>query len=1125
MAVSRYKRNKQKQLMENHWWWHSGMLMILMSAVILITTSNTASANAVPGAELNQLIIIDAFNYTLKDTESILQDPDSFRLNYTKSYLYLNTDSTIQNILLQCKETKPELLSLLKTKWMVNGIIQNDESQTLVVNREQQSGVTEVSCYGSGSRSGAIAAAFFYIVISEPVSEISENSSRSDDVGVELQIQEGLRSHESYTKELSLLFKSQNDNHEISSVANYIYEGHPITLHCELTPSKSDIKENSDTQVQFEFFKNGKLINKDDEEEVYYHYSFQEENMWKQTLTIPSISPEDAGVFSCKAKLLRPEITTPVFLYSDLVLDVKSKPKIIDFPGASQMFKNATDGLYLNCTIESDLSDANVFWKLNGSRLSCEGDNDGFCQMKVINSTSSDASTISLSSSLVVSQVLSSGNYSCIAENEVGNVEETIEISSISERPKIISDIPNRLIRLLNSRIDIPCSTSGIPLPAVTWWKRENLGELKEVVAGTEGIAKLSIPSLNEEEEGEYECVAKDIYGHEDRRIITIVGVKPSMLPVDVQKSTNVTINAGESQTFYCNATIDENILKEAKRTWFKDSNHLEVTNNPTFHNIPYGNTYNHQGQYRCVIETPIDELEIIWNLKVKSSEPKLIKYMNEKVVKSIQGGNISLSCDVSAGLPTPRIEWKKNGTPMNIDESTLLLSQLSSEDQGIYTCSATNEYGSDLIESVVEVLNHTSFKKKPTDTFIESQKTAIFDCVPDADERMNVSSSEIMIEWFKDNVNLNRNGTPLILENVSNFTEGHYECRITTPYDSIRAAWRLIVKGEKPFFISTDPHERTLEGKNVSISCQANGLPLPTISWTRDNLDVVSDRTQQETLGDLTITNVKVEDEGVYICAAENMYGKITTRTNFEVIRKLDKNTVGYNKSSDVTANYKESVVLSCDFSPDPRIKDEVKIGWSRINDRNEKNSIQFNEIKYQRGEEGSLVIHDLSEKDMGIYECVFETPLQQVNEQISLIVEGKAPVIISSMKPIYAMENTPINIVCKVSGVPQPMISWSSDDMFLGPPLVKGEEYENEIIESRVDIKKIKKNQAGVYKCTATNNYGSREKSSKVYVMDKSTVEISQGGYARVRAGERLTLPCKYKGMNITLPSNLIT
>ena len=84
-----------------------------------------------------------------------------------------------------------------------------------------------------------------------------------------------------------MLFKSQNDNHEISSVANYICEGHPITLHCELTPSKSDIKENSDTQVQFEFFKNGKLINKDDEEEVYYHYSFQEENMWKQTLTIP----------------------------------------------------------------------------------------------------------------------------------------------------------------------------------------------------------------------------------------------------------------------------------------------------------------------------------------------------------------------------------------------------------------------------------------------------------------------------------------------------------------------------------------------------------------------------------------------------------------------------------------------------------------------------------------------------------------------------------------------------------------------------------------------------------------------------------------------------------------------
>ena len=104
--ISRHKRSFQMQLMTTNWWWHSGMLMILASSfsIFVLLNPTCASTTAASEIELSQLIAIDAYNYnTIEDEDLILKDQDSFRLNYTKSYLYLSTNSPIHNILLQCK--------------------------------------------------------------------------------------------------------------------------------------------------------------------------------------------------------------------------------------------------------------------------------------------------------------------------------------------------------------------------------------------------------------------------------------------------------------------------------------------------------------------------------------------------------------------------------------------------------------------------------------------------------------------------------------------------------------------------------------------------------------------------------------------------------------------------------------------------------------------------------------------------------------------------------------------------------------------------------------------------------------------------------------------------------------
>ena len=85
-------------------------------------------------------------------------------------------------------------------------------------------------------------------------------------------------------------------------------------------------------------------------------------------------------------------------------------------------------------------------------------------------------------------------------------------------------------------------------------------------------------------------------------------------------------------------------------------------------------------------------------------------------------------------------------------------------------------------------------------------------------------------------------------------------------------------------------------------------------------------------------------------------------------------------------------------------------------------------------------------------------------------------------------------MEIVCNVSAVPNPIISWSVNETVLtDPSSVITESLKDGFVVSRVRFSRIGRDKAGVYKCKASNNYGSREKFSKVYVMERTSVKIS--------------------------------
>ena len=70
-------------------------------------------------------------------------------------------------------------------------------------------------------------------------------------------------------------------------------------------------------------------------------------------------------------------------------------------------------------------------------------------------------------------------------------------------------------------------------------------------------------------------------------------------------------------------------------------------------------------------------------------------------------------------------------------------------------------------------------------------------------------------------------------------------------------------------------------DGNNVTLSCNASGNPVPTITWTR-NGSVLTSSVPRISFGaesrELTITTINTADRGEYQCVANNSVGNDTS-------------------------------------------------------------------------------------------------------------------------------------------------------------------------------------------------------------------------------------------------------
>ena len=69
------------------------------------------------------------------------------------------------------------------------------------------------------------------------------------------------------------------------------------------------------------------------------------------------------------------------------------------------------------------------------------------------------------------------------------------------------------------------------------------------------------------------------------------------------------------------------------------------------------------------------------------------------------------------------------------------------------------------------------------------------------------------------------------------------------------------------------------MEGGRETFYCAADGIPPPTITWSKLGGIIAADRREEPYPGALRIIDLQPEDDGVYICTAENILGNRTAQ------------------------------------------------------------------------------------------------------------------------------------------------------------------------------------------------------------------------------------------------------
>ncbi|XP_074019255.1 neurofascin isoform X4 [Numenius arquata] len=364
----------------------------------------------------------------------------------------------------------------------------------------------------------------------------------------------------------------------------------------------------------------------------------------------------------------------------------------------------------------------------------------------------------------------------------------------------------------------LECIASGVPAPDIMWYKKG--GELPAGKTKLENFNKaLRISNVSEEDSGEYFCLASNKMGS----IRHTISVRVKAAPYWLDEPQNLILAPGEDGRLVCRA----NGNPKPAIQWLVNGEPIEASPpNPSrevagdtivFRDTQIGSS----AVYQCNASNEHGYLLANAFVSVLDVPPQILAPRNQ-LIRVIQNNRTRLDCPFF-GSPIPTLRWFKNGQGNTLDggnykaheNGSLEMNMARKEDQGIYTCVATNILGKAEAQVRLEVKDPTRIVRGPEDQVVKRGSMPRLHCRVKHDPTLKLT-----VTWLKDDAPLymgnrmKKEDDGLTIYGVAEKDQGDYTCVASTELDKdlAKAYLTVLERPDRPRDLElTDLAERSV--------------------------------------------------------------------------------------------------------------------------------------------------------------------------------------------------------------------------------------------------------------------------------------------------------------------------
>ncbi|GFS02464.1 titin, partial [Elysia marginata] len=665
-----------------------------------------------------------------------------------------------------------------------------------------------------------------------------------------------------------------------------VFQGEPVTFDCQITGSPTP---------EVHWTKEG--------------YPLPESPRWKfikdddvYTMVLYEAQPLDAGVYACVAinnvgkatctarlTVDRPEKPLPSPTSEPMLESEVEPPYVVEEPRMLDVEEG--EPVRFCCTIKGR-PHPQVTWYRNNQLVKpskyfrMDSTMEGIHTLTIMEAFPEDA-----------------GTYKCVARNKAGEVTVVTQLkvhgeseSETSSQPEVQLAQPPSFIRPISNTIvtegtpaKFEAVFSGVPSPEITWIRNgiQTLTDSREYKIETvDRLTNLTIYKSHPEDTGLITCRAKNHVGTAE--CSAELYVQPEEETRQLAQQLNMSV-AKKPPEFvkplmpYQEFTIGETLRMEAEIvgeplpciTWYKDGIEIQTTEKTKILRedrkavlILIDVSKQDAGEYVLKVENELGEITCKTMLLVKGREKEIeipgqdmedaltitrtvttTQREEQVIVQQVkptfvtplepeiyvrERGIARLECQVDAA-PAPLVTWFVNGMEIKPSphyeiqyedgKSVLLIIEVGPQDTGEYTCRAVSELGE-------AVSSTTLYVQEPAKTDIQRPE--------DTSALVQPSPTQLL---------------------------------------------------SPPVFLDTLTDIQAEDGQELQMTCRVSGTPMPSVSFFHDSKNIDDDEefviSYNPETGEVTLIIVEVfpEDQGQYICVAENPAGHATTSSYLTVL------------------------------------------------------------------------------------------------------------------------------------------------------------------------------------------------------------------------------------------------